>query len=415
MIRKSIHNILNIKAAKSYVPYQDLENKQMLCGMLDEPEAFIDHIKRYTNSLTTQMVFGFRTININDPKLKQLFEGFENFSEVTGTATAALLDLFPVLQLLPDAILPLRRYAQELHRREKELYVGHWMDVKKAIKNGTAKPSFCVDLVKAQDHYGFSDDLAGYISGSLLEAGSDTTASTLIAFVQAMVVFPDVQKRAQEELDRVCGDRLPTMEDEPSLQFIRGCVKESLRWMPTAILGVPHAVITDDEYMGYKIPKGAGVVWNVWAIHTDPKRYPNPRAFDPSRYADDFQTASEAATNPDSSKRDQFVFGAGRRICQGMHIAERSLFLGISRMLWAFNLNKAVDQNGNEITPDIDQLTEGLLVLPKPFRARITPRSEHHVRRIREAWSECLPLLDPQMQWKEVPKGMAFGAYNANK
>jgi hypothetical protein len=52
--------------------------------------------------------------------------------------------------------------------------------VKKAIKNGTAKPCFCVDLVRAQDEENFSDALAGYVSGSLLEAGSDTTAATLI-------------------------------------------------------------------------------------------------------------------------------------------------------------------------------------------------------------------------------------------
>ena len=71
MIRKMVHNILNINAARSYVPYQELENKQMLVGLLDTPNQFIDHIRRYTNSLTTQMVFGFRTIDINDPKLKQ--------------------------------------------------------------------------------------------------------------------------------------------------------------------------------------------------------------------------------------------------------------------------------------------------------------------------------------------------------
>lgn len=81
-----------------------------------------------------------------------------------------------------------------------------------------------------------------------------------------MVVYPEVLKKAQEEIDRVCGDRFPTMEDEPKLQYIRGCVKESMRWMPTSILGVPHAVIKDDEYMGYKIPKGAGVMWNVWYV-----------------------------------------------------------------------------------------------------------------------------------------------------
>ena len=285
-------------------------------------------------------------------------------------------------------------------------------------------------MVKAQDVEGFSDDLAGYISGSLLEAGSDTTAATLVGFVQAMVVFPEVQKKAQEEIDRVVGpDRLPTMEDEMSLQYIRGCVKESMRWMPTDILGVPHAVTRDDEYMGYKIPEGAGVMWNVWyvlankdlvwayligsrAIHMDPNRHSNPRAFDPSRYAQDFQTASDAASNPDASKRDQFVFGAGRRVCQGMHIAERSLFLGISRMLWAFNFEKVKDADGNEITPDINKLTQGLFVLPEPFPAKITPRSEKHAERIRKEWADCQLLLDGNKQWREVPKGMAFSTYD---
>jgi cytochrome P450 len=176
----------------------------------------------------------------------------------------------------------------------------------------TLQPCFCVDLVKAQEVEGFSDDLAGYTAGSLLEAGSDTTAATLIAFIQALVLFPNVQKLAQEELDRVVGqDRLPTMEDEMNLQYIRGCVKESMRWMPTDILGVPHAVTKDDWYMGYLIPKGAGVVNNVWTIHMDPKRHPNPREFDPSRYATDFQTAGEAAANPDVSKRDHFTLGTG--------------------------------------------------------------------------------------------------------
>lgn len=106
-------------------------------------------------------------------------QGFEKFSQLMGTQTAALLDLFPALRRLPDIVLPSRRYAKELHRKEHELYVGHWLNVKKAIKEKTARPSFCVDLVRAQDTEGFSDLLAGYVSGSLLEAGSDTTAATL--------------------------------------------------------------------------------------------------------------------------------------------------------------------------------------------------------------------------------------------
>jgi hypothetical protein len=74
MIRGIFHRTLNVKSARAYVPYQDLENKAMLLGFLDEPARFFDHIRRYTNSISTQMVFGFRTPDPDDPKLKQLFD-----------------------------------------------------------------------------------------------------------------------------------------------------------------------------------------------------------------------------------------------------------------------------------------------------------------------------------------------------
>lgn len=144
--------------------------------------------------------------------------------------------------------------------------------------------------------------MQAYISGTLLEAGSDTTSSTLYAFVQAMLLYPDVQKQAQKQIDDVVGSsRMPTMEDEPSLPLVRSLMKETLReysycaglveatdqslgWMPTTILGaVPHAVTEDDYYKGYLIPKGAGVMNNVWSINMDPDRSPDPRKFDPSR------------------------------------------------------------------------------------------------------------------------------------
>jgi cytochrome P450 len=228
-----------------------------------------------------------------------------------------------------------------------------------------------------------------------------------------MLLFPSVAKTAQEEISRVCGSRMPTLDDEPSLPYIRACVKESMRWMPTAVLGVPHAVIRDDEYMGYKIPKGAGVMWNVWAIHNDPTRHPDPRRFDPDRYKGDTQTAAEAANNADPSKRDQFVFGAGRRLCQGMHIAERSLFLGISRLLWAFDFELAVDGKGDVVSPDANDLTEGLLIQPKPFAARLVPRSQEKVDAIHEEWRKMGELLDEEEQWKVLPEGLIWKEYKA--
>jgi hypothetical protein len=63
-------------------------------------------------------------------------KGFELFSALLSSSSAALLDLFPVLRKLPDFLLPLRRYAKELHEKEKELYVGHWLNAKK-VRNLT--------------------------------------------------------------------------------------------------------------------------------------------------------------------------------------------------------------------------------------------------------------------------------------
>jgi cytochrome P450 len=227
-----------------------------------------------------------------------------------------------------------------------------------------------------------------------------------------MVLYPEVAKAAQKELDLICGNRLPTLDDEPHVPYIRACVKETMRWMPTGILGVPHAVTRDDEYMGYTLPKGAAVVFNVWTIHMDPKRHPDPRRFDPARYLNDHQTAAEAASNPDVSKRDHFLFGAGRRVCQGMHIAERSLFLAIARLLWAFDFHTAHNTDGEELTPNADELTEGMSVQPKPFLARIVPRDNNKSVAVRAEWNKMMTLLDEDLQWKVLPEGLIWRNYD---
>lgn len=112
----------------------------------------------------------------------------------------------------------------------------------------------------------FSDDLAAYLGGSLLQAGSETTAAILVGFVQAMVIFPQVAKTGQLELDRVCGDRMPDLNDVPNLPYIRACAKEASRWMPGFMLGIPHSVTQDDTYMGYHIPKDSTVILNIWYV-----------------------------------------------------------------------------------------------------------------------------------------------------
>lgn len=161
--------------------------------------------------------------------------------------------------------------------------------------------------------------------------------------------------------------------------------------------------------MGYRIPKGTSVMLNVWAINMDAKRHEDPRAFEPARYLGDDTTSFESATSAEAGRRDHFVFGAGRRLCQGTHVADRSLFLAISRLVWAFRMERPVGADGDPIVPDPDAITQGVLVQPMPFPARITPRSERHAEVIRSAWEESQrDMLDEAKQWKKVPEGMAF-------
>jgi cytochrome P450 len=80
-----------------------------------------------------------------------------------------------------------------------------------------------------------------------------------------MVAFPDVQRKAQSELDEVVGrGKLPTFADYERLPYIRALVKEILRWKPATPLGISHCLSQDDTYEGYHIPKGTLVISNIW-------------------------------------------------------------------------------------------------------------------------------------------------------
>lgn len=83
------------------------------------------------------------------------------------------------------------------------------------------------------------DDLEGaYQVGMMAIAGALTIASPLMSFVLAMVLFPSWLVKLQEEIDEVCGDRLPEMKDMEKLHTLRAVVKEVVRWRPPVPTGV---------------------------------------------------------------------------------------------------------------------------------------------------------------------------------
>lgn len=97
-------------------------------------------------------------------------------------------------------------------------------------------------------------------------AGADTSVSTLTTFILAMTLHPEIQKRAQAELDAVVGDRLPTFADKDDLPYVTAIMKEVFRWIPVLPLAVPHRAVNSDQYKGYYIPAGASVLGNAWYV-----------------------------------------------------------------------------------------------------------------------------------------------------
>ena len=81
----------------------------------------------------------------------------------------------------------------------------------------------------------------------------------------AMALHPEIQERAQSQIDAVIGpDRLPGFKDRTSLPYIDAIVKEILRWEPVAPMAIARRLTEDDEYRGYFLPKGALVIPNAW-------------------------------------------------------------------------------------------------------------------------------------------------------
>ena len=96
--------------------------------------------------------------------------------------------------------------------------------------------------------------------------GSKTVSSTE-SFLLAMMLHSEVQRKAQEQIDKVIGhDRLPQFSDKKDLPYIDCILWEVLRWKPIVPLSIAHYTVKEDIYEGYLIPKGTTVFPNVWSV-----------------------------------------------------------------------------------------------------------------------------------------------------
>ncbi|KAJ7202041.1 cytochrome P450 [Mycena pura] len=192
---------------------------------------------------------------------------------------------------------------------------------------------------------------------------SACTVSAISSFFLAMALYPEVQSRAQAEVDKVVTDgRLPQLSDRPNLPYVECVMQEVLRWNPVGPLGVPHMSTKDDVYRDYHLPAGTIIIANIWSILHDPIVFPDPHEFRPERFLND-KRADEINTS---------VFGFGRRACPGVYFAEASIFIAISMALSQCNISNPTNSRGQKIGKDVEYQTGTIRVLMLTIRQSST-------------------------------------------
>ncbi|THG92858.1 hypothetical protein EW145_g8562 [Phellinidium pouzarii] len=266
------------------------------------------------------------------------------------------------------------------------------------MASGTAIPSYTSSLLESGNLSAEDEFSVKWSAASLYSGGADTTVSSIYCFFLAMTLYPDVQRKAQEEIDRVVGiDRLPSFDDRDNLPYVDAIVKEVLRWHPVAPMGLPHVSMEDDIYNGYFIPKGSLIMPNIWEFTHDPKTFHDPMSFKPERFLGVDGRAPEMDPHTLS-------FGFGRRICPGRELADSSVYLSIAMSLAAFSITKAIDEHGEIVEPRV-HFQPGIISHPSVYKTCVRPRSakaELLVRAVEEdhPWEESGAKALESVQWE---------------
>ncbi|TDL14900.1 cytochrome P450 [Rickenella mellea] len=378
--RRLSQALLNPNAARSYATMHEELASRLLASLSTQPEKFRDHILMQDNHYIFNHYYASSTIfrltydldvTSDDEYLARLVHAAVRRSAEAYQASGALVDVFPSLKWFytsyPDNA-PFSGFKKVIADIRREVIKANGVPydmAKDKIRDGTARTSLVnnaingsggIDKISAEDEHDIRG-LAGILYGG--------TTATLTSFILAMVCNPDVQRKVQAEIDAVIPcDRLPNLDDRPNIPYLEAFLKELFRWASPLVIAIPHAVIQDDVYEGYFIPKGTSVIANICdMLNTCPR----PSEFLPSRFIDGIDLG-DVPSDP-----REVVFGFGRRRCPGLHVADNSIWTAVAQMLTSFEfLPEIVD--GKEFFPPL-RFGKEMTRHPEPFRCRIQPRN----------------------------------------
>lgn len=245
--RRMWHSILNVGAAKAYLPYQTLEAAKLAADIVGDGRGWRAHVERFSNSVGMTMMNGLRVASPEDPRIQEALHTLLDFGQLG--LRWGWLDYYPWVWALPGWMVPGRREAAVLTGKHMPMLWRYWNGTKALEGGGSKMPSFIAAIQEKLDGgwEGLTEREATEVSNELLIAATDTGSSSLNNWVAAMALFPEVQVKAQEgvssshsvgvfpasmlmvraEIDRVVGpDRLPTDDDAVNLPYTRQVVQE---------------------------------------------------------------------------------------------------------------------------------------------------------------------------------------------
>ncbi|KAJ7137669.1 cytochrome P450 [Mycena epipterygia] len=370
--RKYFHRLFGSHSNLSkFYPIEADESRKFLQRLLESPERFLSHIHQTASAIALRITYGYTVQGENDPIVSLVNSVMEEFS-ASVVPGAFLVDLIPILKYVPSWMpgAGFRRKAKAWASHLNEMIDKPFKLVEDQLAQGTAEDSFVSLLLQEGIPADELTDLK-WAAGSIYGGGADTTVSVLSTFFLKMALNPEVQAKAQAELDAVVGlHRLPTINDREHLPYVDALCKEVFRYHPIGPMGLPHRAMEDDIHDGYFIPKGSLVLANIWNMVHDPAVYSKPMVFDPARFI-----ASEHHT-PEPDPRD-IVFGFGRRVCPGKLLADATVFMACAMTLATFTISKTV-KDGVPVEP-VEDYQPGTISQPAPFLCDINPRSAEAV------------------------------------
>ncbi|CAK9309084.1 unnamed protein product [Citrullus colocynthis] len=234
----------------------------------------------------------------------------------------------------------------------------------KEIENVEQEEEFVVlyvdtllDLELPDEKRKLTDDEIVTLCSEFLNAGTDTTSTTLQWIMANLVKYPEIQNKLFVEMKGVMGDgsrEEVKEEDLGKLPYSKAVVLEGLRRHPPVHFVVPHAVKEDTELENYVIPRNGSVHFMVAEMGWDSKVWEDPMEFKPERFMKGGEEEEMAGFDLTGSKEIKMMpFGVGRRICPAIGLAMLHLEYFIANLVWRFQW-KAVDGDAVDLAEKIE-------------------------------------------------------------